>query len=270
MKQLISVICTVKNGENTISKTLDSVINQVYEDWEMIIVDDGSSDNTELILKDYASKDTRIKLFFSGGIGRGKALNKAIELSSGNYIANIDADDLMHPQRLEYQMEVMENHPVFLISTQTIFIYENETIDWQQIDNGEIQIKQIDKSLLIRNQINHSSVLISKNELDDIGMYNEERKSQLDYDLWLRALLNNKKMLLIDHKFTAKRIHKKQSFENKKRTKYTFNSLLLQLEYLIKSKRYIFLIPVSLASFIMSQLPFKTRRMLSKKMFGET
>lgn len=76
MSKLISVICTVKNRGNTISQTIESVIKQSYMNWEFVIVDDGSTDNTEHILREYAKNEKRLKVHFSGGIGRGQALNK--------------------------------------------------------------------------------------------------------------------------------------------------------------------------------------------------
>lgn len=268
MDELISVICTVKNGENTIVKTIESVIEQTYTNWEIIIVDDGSTDGTISILNSYLIKDDRIKTFYSGGIGRGNALNKAIELSKGKYIANIDADDLMHPQRLEFQMKIISKYQsAFLVSSSSLLIYESELPNWKNINFENIDIEKINKSLLIRNQIDHSSVLMVKEKLFNMGKYNGKRKSQLDYELWLRSLLKDNDMYILKADLAAKRIHKNQSYENKKRLRYTFNSLILQLEYLIKSKRYIYLIPIPIISFILSQLPFRYRRMIVSRLF---
>ncbi|XBO89188.1 glycosyltransferase family A protein [Bacillus paranthracis] len=75
----ITVICSVKNGEKTIGTTIESIIKQSFKEWEFIIVDDGSTDNTSQIIESYVQKDSRIKLFVSGGIGRGRALNLAIK-----------------------------------------------------------------------------------------------------------------------------------------------------------------------------------------------
>src|SRR5690625_519263 len=99
----ISIICTVKNGEKTIKETLKSVIDQTLKNWEFIIVDDGSEDNTLNILKTIEKTDARFKIVKTSGIGRGKALNLALHYSKGKYVANIDADDLMHPQKLSIQ-----------------------------------------------------------------------------------------------------------------------------------------------------------------------
>src|SRR5699024_5738845 len=101
--ELISIICTVRNGEKTISKTIDSILEQSYENWEFIIVDDGSTDKTIDILNEYKIKDKRIRVVSTGIIGRGKALNKAVSKANGNYLCNIDADDLMHPEKLSIQ-----------------------------------------------------------------------------------------------------------------------------------------------------------------------
>ncbi|MBP1934982.1 glycosyltransferase family 2 protein [Ammoniphilus resinae] len=267
---LVSVICTVRNGENTISYTIDSVINQTFKEWEMIIIDDGSTDRTAVILKEYQSKDKRIKVISSGGMGRAKSLNMAINNAKGEYIANIDADDLMHPEKLECQVDIIsENKSFFLVSTLSELIYDDEKPNWKDIKCGNNLLTFIDHKLLFRNRISHSSVLINKNELIKLGAYNIDRKSQLDYELWLRALLSNKKMGIIESKLTAKRIHSNQSFENKKRLKYTYNSMLLQMKFMILSKQYIYYLPLPVISFFVSLLPFSYRRKISSIVFKE-
>lgn len=268
MSELISVICSVKNGENTIAGTISSVINQSYTNWEMIIVDDGSTDKTVDILKYYNKKDDRIKPYFTEGIGRGKALNKAIDLSKGKYIANIDADDLMHPKKLEIQVKFLNKNDYFLIGTQSILVYNDNKPVWTNNVSENPKLYKVGKNLLIRNEINHSSVLINKKKLIQIGKYNENRKTQFDYDLWLRALLYNMDLVIIREKLTAKRIHSNQSFENKKRLIYTINSSLLQLKYILKSKKYIYLLPIPIISLLLSQLPFKYRRLITKILFN--
>ncbi len=111
MSYKISVITTVFNGEKYFDRAIPSILNQTYVDFEWIIVDDGSTDNTHKKLAEIAKQDTRIKLFSSGRLGRAKALNYAIENAQGKYIANQDFDDISYPERLRLQVEFLDTHP---------------------------------------------------------------------------------------------------------------------------------------------------------------
>lgn len=259
--ELISIICTVKNGEKTIIDTIKSVLSQTYTNWEFVIVDDGSKDKTIDILNNYSLLDKRIKVIFTGGIGRGRALNKAVNIAKGNYICNIDADDLMHPQKLKLQYDYMLQNPeYFLITTGSVLIYENEKPDWGIYDNKNLAVKEIDDSIFVDNQIGHSSIMMKRNVLIGLGCYDENRISQLDYELWLRAFCEKLKLGKVDYKLTAKRIHKKQSYENKKRVAYLYRNTILKINYIFKynKKRYRVFIVVIL--FFLGLLPFSVRR----------
>src|SRR5699024_1663846 len=146
---LVSIICTVKNGMNTLPLTIDSIRNQSYQNWELIIVDDGSEDKTDLIIKNYVKEDTRIKPIFTDGIGRGKSLNRAIENSSGELLANIDADDMMHPKRIEKQVEYFKLKPdIFLLCSDFTIIYDNELPTWTKLVDYNVQTIEIESGIL--------------------------------------------------------------------------------------------------------------------------
>src|SRR5699024_10110987 len=102
-------------------------------------------------------------------------------------------------------------------------------------------------------------VLMRKRILEEVGYYNEALSSQIDYELWLRAYTKGYKMGILPYNLGAKRIHKNQSFENKKRIKYTSNSLKLQLKYIIKNPKFYLYIPIILITFCIAQLPFSLR-----------
>lgn len=264
MENIITVVCTVKNGEETIERTINSVLEQTYKNIEFIIIDEGSVDNTLTILKEFQKKDERIKIYPTSGLGRSKALNKAIKHSSGEFIANVDADDIFHPQKLEIQFDVISKLPeYFLVSTKSQIIYDDEIPSWQDASTSvETKHTNISSKLLIQNQISHPSVLMRRKHLLELDGYNENRKSQVDYDLWLRAYTYGYKMLIINQELVGKRIHNKQSFENKNRLKYTFNSMSLKLKFIVLNRR-LFLAPVAIINFIFAQLPFKVRRYIN-------
>src|SRR5260221_6307510 len=104
MDKKISIIMPAYNVGKFISQTIDSVLSQTYENWELLIVDDESSDNTSAIAKAYQLKDNRIRYFWQKNGKQGKARNKAIRESLGNYLAFMDADDIWLPDKLTRQV----------------------------------------------------------------------------------------------------------------------------------------------------------------------
>jgi len=259
----ISIICTVKNGEATIKDTIESVLAQTMRVWEFIIVDDGSDDQTLNIMQEYQRKDNRIKVIATSGIGRGKALNLSVDNAKGDYIINIDADDLMHPQKLEVQYNIMKvNQKYFLLSTNSHIIYTEDTIDWEEINAKNIKIQDVTRKNLIKNQVNHSSVMMRKDILVELGKYSEDRRSQFDYELWLRAGYMGYKIGKINRQLVAKRIHSEQSFESK-RLGHLSRSIKLQTSFILKSKK-VYLLVFPIGRIIMGILPFKARQKFNK------
>ncbi|MBO9582990.1 MAG: glycosyltransferase family 2 protein [Flavobacterium sp.] len=109
MNELVSIIVPTYNTEKFIRQTIESVQNQTYPNWEMILADDGSTDNTVKIIEEFAEKDNRIKLFkLPENKGNGFARNTALEKATGKYIAYLDADDLWFPEKLEKQIQFLK------------------------------------------------------------------------------------------------------------------------------------------------------------------
>lgn len=184
----VSIIMSVYNGEPYLVSAIESILNQTFGDFEFIIIDDGSTDQTWSILSSYATKDPRIILIRNeNNIGYTRSLNLGIKQSRGNYIARQDADDISHPDRLAKQVAFLEkNIQVGLVGTFPEFIdTSGKTLpvsDYPFIqDNANIQ-----KKLLDMNCIRHGSVMIRQHWLDVVGLYNVELEPSEDYDLWLR------------------------------------------------------------------------------------
>ena len=106
---LVSIIMPVYNGEKYIKEAIDSVINQTYKNWELIIVNDGSKDNTERIVKSY--DDKRIKYFYQENKGVSAARNRALEVAKGKYITFLDSDDYLPPNSIKAREEYLEKNP---------------------------------------------------------------------------------------------------------------------------------------------------------------
>ena len=114
---LISVVMTAYNSEKYISDTIESILNQTYKNFEFIIIDDASIDNTWKIISKYAKKDIRIRAFQNKSNQKvSYSSNKGIKKSRGKYIARIDSDDWAYPYRLKLQYDFMEKHPEVGIS----------------------------------------------------------------------------------------------------------------------------------------------------------
>jgi len=185
-KPKVSVIMSVYNGETFLNDAIESILRQTFSDFEFIIVNDKSTDNTENILREYIKRDERIKIIQnSENIGLTKSLNKAIKQSKGTYIARMDADDVSEPERLEKQIRFMGNNLNIVLCG---------TLGWIIDDKGE-KIKEknlktsyadIKKSLLFNNQFIHSSLFIRKDILDKEGFYDESFQKSQDYELILR------------------------------------------------------------------------------------
>lgn len=112
---LVSIITPLYNGERFISQTIESVLQQTYPHWEMIIINDGSKDNSEEIVKSYLEQDSRITLLSQANAGSAAARNNGIRHANGRYIALLDADDVWEPIFLESQLALMQKHNATLV-----------------------------------------------------------------------------------------------------------------------------------------------------------
>lgn len=184
----VSVLMSVYNGDRYVSKALDSILGQTFGDFEFIIIDDGSTDQSRVILENAARIDNRIKLFRQKNTGLVVALNRGLGYATGNYIARMDADDISRPDRLEKQVSFLDGNQAHAIVGSAY-----EVID----ENGEIQASHqppvndwdIRWQMLYNNSFAHASVMLRRETL----VLNELRYSEAcafaqDYELWSRLL----------------------------------------------------------------------------------
>lgn len=111
----MSIITPMYNAERFVAQTIESVLAQTYENWEMIVIDDGSNDRGWDIVNEYARQEDRIKLFCQNNAGSAAARNNGIRRAGGRYICLLDADDTWHPDFLEKQLTLMENKSALLV-----------------------------------------------------------------------------------------------------------------------------------------------------------
>lgn len=240
MSSLISVLTTAYNAERYIGETIECILNQDYTNFEYVIVDDGSKDKTAAIVKTYS--DPRLRLIEVGRIGRGKALNQAINESRGEYIAIQDADDISHPRRLSTEIAYLKkNNDQGLIGASTIIFYDDQTPIWPDINDYQINTEVLVDSkdgLVYFNPISHTSLMIPKFILEKVGRYDQTRKNLYDWDLYLRVAAHGFGIYQLSLPLVGKRLHSKQYFERKDRVTYLFDCMKLQINAAILFKRY--------------------------------
>lgn len=183
----LSVIMSVHNNEDTISEAIASVLNQTFGDFEFIVVDDGSTDNSGKIIKQFQKKDSRIIMLIQENNGLTKSLNKALGMARGEYIARQDADDISLPERFENQINFLEkNRKIgFTGCSCEIIDQDGDFINFTYLNNNPRKNAYI---LAKRNIFCHGSMMFRRELLSTVSGYREFFKYAQDYDLYLRLI----------------------------------------------------------------------------------
>lgn len=210
---IITVLMTVYNGEKYLKQSIKSVLEQTYTDFEFIIVDDCSTDNSLKIINRY--KDKRIRIIKNkNNLGQTKSLNIGIELSYGKFIARIDQDDLFDKEKLLKQMELVNKYNYDVIGTRAYGINDkNMKIYTLNHPSKESLIK---KSMLIRNPFSHSSLLIKKEKLIKIKKYPENIIVAMDYHLLVDLAIDGCSFFNMPDYLTSIRYHDDNSSTKQK------------------------------------------------------
>lgn len=185
MKPAISVILPVYNGLPYLIDSINSVLAQSFEDFELIIINDGSTDNSEMVVKKIS--DSRVRYEYQRNQGLAAALNKGVQLAKGKFIARLDQDDLMLNTRLAKQMEYLESQP----NCAMVGTWSDIWVGTKPTDRGHRHAtshKALQLELLFDNPFVHSSVMMRTDASRELGGYSEDKSRQPpeDYDLWSR------------------------------------------------------------------------------------
>lgn len=183
---MISVIMGVYNGEKTVRRAVLSILEGNYKYLEFVVVDDGSTDNTYVILKELSNSDSRLKIIKSEkNNGLASALNTALTYCAGEYIARQDADDISYSNRLQMQMDYLNNHSELAFVSASARLMEGINSSWGIRTFPEVVSK---KTLIKYNPFIHPCLLIKKEAIMAINGYNEDKKRYRceDYDLYFR------------------------------------------------------------------------------------
>ena len=184
-KEKVSIIVPMYNAEKFIGKTIESVLAQTYQNWEMLIMNDVSTDNSLAIVSLYAKKDERIKIVNTEkNVGVVKGRNFLIDLASGKYIAFLDADDYWHNEKLEKQIKFMKEKNASISCTEYTRVKENE----EKINDVIIK-EEISYNDMLKN--NYLGCLTVIYDAKKIGKrYFKELEKNEDYVLWLEIVKN--------------------------------------------------------------------------------
>lgn len=182
---MISVIMPIYNGELYLREAVESILSQSYTDFEIICIDDGSTDGTLDILNEYAAIDSRLIVISRENKGLIATLNEGIVRAKYNYIARMDADDISHVDRFKLQVEYLNSHSdVAVVGCAYEYINEGGSyISTRKTYNSDFILKSI---CLLGSPFAHPSVMINRGILNDDLYYDQEYKHSEDYELWVR------------------------------------------------------------------------------------
>lgn len=232
---IITVLMPVYNGEKFLSETIKSILSQTYKDFEFLIIDDCSTDNSIKIINSY--NDDRIKLVKSlKNRGQSMTMNEGLKLAKGKYIARIDQDDISYKNRLQTQIDKIHGIKKTILGTWAYAINEKSEIIGciEHPINNELIID----GLSLGSSISHSSIFAEKKDLVSLGGYSKKFKIAMDWDLWIKAATNDIYFYNIPEYLIGLRQH---SYQTSRISKYKGNKILNieTLELLNKSKKLI-------------------------------
>lgn len=179
----VSVCVPVRNGAATLHEALESVLRQTYHSFELLVVDDGSTDATPSILAEYAAADRRMRVLPAEGTGVSAALRQACAKAGGEYLARMDADDIALPDRLERQRAYLDAHPTTAVLGGAYIVLRpsgkrGRTV---RMPRSDAEIRRVLPRL---NPIAHPTAMMRRDAYEAAGGYRLARAE--DYDLWLR------------------------------------------------------------------------------------
>ncbi|HXZ45064.1 MAG TPA: glycosyltransferase [archaeon] len=182
---LISVVMAALDGEKYLEEALGSILGQSFRDFEFIIINDGSTDNTASILQRYADLDARLRPFHQRNRGVTAALNMGCRVARGKYIARMDADDIACPDRFERQVDFLERHPAVAVLGGAIELINGKGAPIRRV-RFPVEDRQIKEILPPGNCFSHPSIMMRKDAFDAMGGYRMPFLHAEEYDLWLR------------------------------------------------------------------------------------
>lgn len=208
----ISLIMSVYNGEDYLREAVESVLNQTFTDWELIVINDCSTDSTAQILADFAARDSRVKVYPNEvNLRLPSSLNRALTIAQGKYVARMDADDICLPDRLEKQYAFMEANPDIALSSCRFMTWKKGVIASGGC-GGRNDADSIKALLLVTNPILHPGIIAKAEVIKSLG-YDKTFTCTEDMELWTRFILAGYKVEVQSEYLMIYRLHEKQITE---------------------------------------------------------
>jgi glycosyltransferase involved in cell wall biosynthesis len=184
----VSVLMAVYNGRPYLETSVRSILNQTFEDFEFIVINDGSTDGSGEVLEQFAVSDKRIRVFHQENRGIVSSLNRGLEEAKGEYVARMDADDISLPKRLECQVHFLDSNPeIGIVGTQHVWIGRDGEVTHRPTLPTNSSF--ISWRLLFETCIVHPSILARRFLIQRLDGYADWAKYGEDYELWTRAVL---------------------------------------------------------------------------------
>lgn len=182
----VSVIIPTYNRGNMIADAINSVLEQTYKDCEVIVIDDGSTDNTKEIISRYGDK---VRYFYQQRGGAGSARNYGVSVSQGTYLAFLDSDDIWMKNKLEMQMEIIKNNPELILVYSDCIVTKNGTLVAYYSNWFKPKLGSVYEDLIKGPFIPNLTVVVKKSIVLQVGGFDERLKMSQDYDLYLRVCM---------------------------------------------------------------------------------
>lgn len=258
-KPKVSILMPAYNAEKYIAEAIESILNQTFNDFEFIIIDDCSVDQTWQIITTYAGRDKRVvALRNNPRLKLAKTLNVGVGIAMGKYIARMDADDWSYPDRIEKQVHFMDKHPEIGVSGGTMQVC-NDQLRVMKARKYHLSDKAIRKNIFYYSPFCHPLIICRADILKVAGIYNESLNDAEDYDLYFRIGNYSKFGNLSDQLIKYRRTNSSVSFKNAVRQEiltlyirvkavieYNYEMTLIQKFYFIFQFISIFIIPAKL------------------------
>ncbi|MGA2887717.1 MAG: glycosyltransferase [Terracidiphilus sp.] len=205
----ISIVMPAYNASPFIAQAIESVLTQSWRDFELIVINDGSTDNTLDLAEKYAAQDARVKVFSHTNKGTAPTLNRGIELASGEWVFLMHADDLMRPTRLERQLAFIQGHPeLAVVSCLVRHIDSKNRVIGK--DNSKLFTHESIEKLVAANELigfNHPATALRRSAVLAVGGYRQAFWPAEDIDLWNRLVEKGYKMLVQPEYLLDYRMH---------------------------------------------------------------
>jgi len=225
LQSLISIVTPTYNRAYLLTEAIDSVLAQTYPHWEMIIVDDGSTDGTAAIVEAATAKDHRISYYYQENAGQSSARQHALSVARGEFIAFLDSDNRWLPERLQKGLDALARNPNCAVSYGDCYILDE---DGKRISDRNMRRYSgfITEQLVKDNCVSFNTSLTRREAIDSVGGFDPNVEVADDYDLWLRISVAHE-FVYIPEYLAEYRVMTKQISSNKMR-RYKSNTVILE------------------------------------------